>query len=533
VDICSIMSDPVQLTDRQKELLLPIETEKKYGYKGDSFSLHSEKRIVHKCDVCGLPKENTFGRFAQNVGLAHVKCRIQKIQQTFTQRYGVKSTFQMSGFQEKSKQTCFEKYGVEYTAQTEQKKEKTRKTNLEKYGAENSQQNPEVREKRRQTCLSRYGTENVSAMFKEKRRQTCLDKYGVEYSAQSAIKKEKTEKTCTEKYGVRNTSLVPEIREKQRQTCLKKYGTACTLDVPEIRQKQKQTLKERYGVDNPQQLPQNRNRLKEWCIENPDKVYTTKGEIEILEWVRQCYPEAKKYREEKYEIDIFIPSINVGIEYNGLYHHQETIKGKDYHFNKTKYFENRDIQIIHIFEHEWKQKNKQTKSFLQSAIGKQTHQISLEKCRFEWLSDKKDIQTIHQFLIENDLHGKPPNTKCAIKVYHCNEIVAVATFKYSYERWILSCFHAVSTFLIPNILLKISELASQNLNSDLWCRVDYRLSSGGEYRKASWTLERMLPLKCFYTNGYRVSPKPLSGQKNNYKLWDCGALLYKYSRKDK
>ena len=58
------------------------------------------------------------------------------------------------------------------------------------------------------------------------------------------------------------------------------------------------------------------------------------------------------------EIDIFIPSKNIAIEYDGLYWHSSnkfsgrTIE-KKYHLNKTEQCLKKGIKLIHIFENEW------------------------------------------------------------------------------------------------------------------------------------------------------------------------------------
>lgn len=60
------------------------------------------------------------------------------------------------------------------------------------------------------------------------------------------------------------------------------------------------------------------------------------------------------------ELDIFIPSLNLGIEYNGLAYHSTYDKtGKlprylksDYHLNKYTLCKENNINLIHIFEHE-------------------------------------------------------------------------------------------------------------------------------------------------------------------------------------
>lgn len=54
------------------------------------------------------------------------------------------------------------------------------------------------------------------------------------------------------------------------------------------------------------------------------------------------------------EIDIFVPDIDLAIEFNGVFWHSE-LSGKpnNYHLNKTIECNNRGVRLIHIFETEW------------------------------------------------------------------------------------------------------------------------------------------------------------------------------------
>lgn len=54
-----------------------------------------------------------------------------------------------------------------------------------------------------------------------------------------------------------------------------------------------------------------------------------------------------------YEIDIFLPKLNIAIEYNGIYWH--STKHKDCHYHQMKYkkcYDN-DIDLIHVYSDEW------------------------------------------------------------------------------------------------------------------------------------------------------------------------------------
>lgn len=65
------------------------------------------------------------------------------------------------------------------------------------------------------------------------------------------------------------------------------------------------------------------------------------------------------------ELDIFIPKLNLAIEYNGLYWHSDD---KWRHFNKYKLCKERGIKLIQIFENEWMNKKDKVKSRLMSAL---------------------------------------------------------------------------------------------------------------------------------------------------------------------
>ena len=70
------------------------------------------------------------------------------------------------------------------------------------------------------------------------------------------------------------------------------------------------------------------------------------------------------------ELDIYIPDYNLAIEFNGLYWHTES-QGKDryYHFNKWEKCKDEGIQLITIWEDEWRNKQDIVKSMLAHKLG--------------------------------------------------------------------------------------------------------------------------------------------------------------------
>jgi predicted transcriptional regulator len=121
-----------------------------------------------------------------------------------------------------------------------------------------------------------------------------------------------------------------------------------------------------------------------------------------------------------YEIDFYLPSVQVGIEYNGLYWHSEKFKTKDYHIQKTK---NSPILLIQMFEDEWKFKQDIVKSKLTHLVNKTTTRLHARQCRIEEVTNKDT----NEFLITNHLQGYTPAQRCFGAFYE-GQMVACMTF---------------------------------------------------------------------------------------------------------
>ena len=87
------------------------------------------------------------------------------------------------------------------------------------------------------------------------------------------------------------------------------------------------------------------------------------------------------------EIDILLPELNIGIEFDGLYWHSET-RGKDskYHLNKTNLAADKGIRLIHIFENEWLYKQDIVVSRIKNMLNLSTNSLvglmTFSKSRF-------------------------------------------------------------------------------------------------------------------------------------------------------
>jgi hypothetical protein len=163
----------------------------------------------------------------------------------------------------------------------------------------------------------------------------------------------------------------------------------------------------------------------------PRTIKQSKGEIELFNFVQTLLPSAIAGYREKYhskEIDIFIPELNLGIEFNGLYWHSESTllannQSPTTDFEKQKMFTAKGIRIIQVFEDEWEHKSDIVKSRLTNILGNTSTNIYARKCQVREVSSKE----ASIFCEQNHLMGKG-RSNLRFGLYHNNTLVSLMTF---------------------------------------------------------------------------------------------------------
>lgn len=296
-----------------------------------------------------------------------------------------------------------------------------------------------VREKR--ICLQ-CGNEFTERIKYE--RKICSQECRNIWNSNPTNKEERIKKSkdaLLEKYGVDSLYKLEEFQKKSKENFYKKYDVDHPMLVPLFKQKLKDKVRKNHLLELIPKLVVNNLKLLEdytlnkngntskpysfQCIKC-DNIFTStllgSGKIPIC---RKCYPITKNSKLEEiikdflnnngikhidnnrtilngYEIDIYVPEFNLGIEVNGNYFHSELNgeKNKEYHLNKTIISNNKNIKLIQIFEDEVLQKKEITLSRLSSLLNINS-KIYGRKCIIREVSKKisKD------FLNENHIQG--------------------------------------------------------------------------------------------------------------------------------
>lgn len=127
------------------------------------------------------------------------------------------------------------------------------------------------------------------------------------------------------------------------------------------------------------------------------------------------------------ELDIYIPSKRLAIEFNGNYWHSTLYKDSSYHQQKSVQCIENGIRLIHIFEYEWinDEQRKKVKSLLRNAICDEGIQkIHARKCDIDI---NLSVSEADEFLNKYHLQNKA-QSQIRYGLRHNNELVGVMTF---------------------------------------------------------------------------------------------------------
>ena len=275
-------------------------------------------------------------------------------------------------------------------------------------------------------------TDDKKSIIAEKRKESMKKFHGVDFSLQSEEIKNKMKQNNFKKYGSENPFQVEEFKKKANDSMIEKYGVKYSFNREDVRDQCKNTCLDRYGVEY---ISQN----KEEQLKNLIKAEKTLashgkngslGEQEVREFVNALGFETEKkyiplYNKDKwvknFEIDIFVPSKNVGIEFNGEYwHSDQVLNDKYYHYKKSLTAEKNGYRLIHILETYWKQPNKRAiyESIIRNALGAPVVKLKAKKCEIRAITKKE----AEEFFNANHLGGYI-SSKLAYGLFYKDELV--------------------------------------------------------------------------------------------------------------
>lgn len=349
---------------------------------------------------------------------SHIDTKINK-EKVILEKYGVKNVSQSILVKNKISKAYKDK-SVEIKKEIN---EKVKNTMFEKYGYTSNFIIPEVISKRNEILKD----DKTST----KRKNTCLEKYGVDNTSKLESVKKKFNDTCLENWGSIHFKKSEKFKFKELDKHLIKLNIYHSqYDLPKINKlsdlNYNMTCTKCNSVFdisiNAYNIRKNQN-LDICIICNPILYNRSLGEIDLFNFIKENYKGEiiQGYRLSK-EVDIYLPELKIGFEYNGVFWHSEQRKDNAYHYEKFKYFQENNINLIQIWEDDWLYKKNIIKSIINNKIGN-SKRIFGRKTVIKEVSNKDSII----FLNDNHIQGWCVS-KIRYGLYYNDELISIMTF---------------------------------------------------------------------------------------------------------
>jgi DNA-binding CsgD family transcriptional regulator len=257
-----------------------------------------------------------------------------------------------------------------------------------------------------------------------------------------------------------------------------------------------------------------------------------------------------KCLEGAFELDLYFPFKNIGVELDGYYWHAEDVH-RDKHNILHKHEKARDagIRSIHILDVEWAYKREACVNILTAAISDSIHKIPARKCELRKVETKES----RPFLDKYHMQGFVRSSLC-VGLYFEEELVGLMSFgatryskKVTHELLRLSFKTGVSVIGGAARLLKYAQAILPMESIVSYC--DRRLFSGAGYERLGFKLSHTSSPNYYYVknNGNKESrvkyqKHKLAGILKNFdpalteyqnmkangyrRIWDAGNDVY-------
>ena len=255
------------------------------------------------------------------------------------------------------------------------------------------------------------------------------------------------------------------------------------------------------------------------------------------------------------ELDIYIPSMNLAIEYNGMIWHSELFRDKNYHNDKLAECNEQGIQLIQIYENEFVEHKQIVLDKIRHILGKNTD-LSVVYARNTTIKEV-DKETADKFLTENHIQGFVSAT-IYLGAYADNNLVGLMSFKKESDdndKWELNRFctdntirciglggklfsHFINNYEFNEIKSFADRRWTINQDNNLYTKLgfkmveitkpDYRYTRAGEYihkfqfRKDKLHKKYGLPLE--------MTESEMAKELGFHKIWNCGLFKYVYKK---
>ena len=471
---------------------------------------------------------------------------------------------------------------------------------LKKYGVEHHLKLKDVKEKRKQTVLEKYGVDNIGKITREKAKKTTLERYGVDNYTRTEEYKERLKEVSLRKYGTTHPMKNPFIKEKLKIALEGKRN--------EIVKKQQETLLKRYGVDSPMKIQTVKEKVlkrykeKTWERLNIKlrarnieplfdfefyKNYKVKNRKKLLFLCKKCNTKFLDHLDDghvpvcpvcykgplpeqeitnflkgqgitfetnnrsilsPFEIDVFIPEKNLGIEINGIYYHTyenlisfrglSNKEAKNYHRLKWILASKKNIKLLQFWDSEALNKRDIVFSIISNYLGL-NRKVYARDCKIVELNENEAFDFFSKNHIANEVVlGK------SLGLVHNGEVVSAISIgkaRFGLDGYEIYRFANKTYTNVVGALGKFISYLRNYFSGDLYSYVDLRLFDGKSLQSLGFQRIKITDPDYYYTKDFiNLIPRQrfmkaktgikedVYAKENGYqKIYSVGNALYK------
>lgn len=293
---------------------------------------------------------------------------------------------------------------------------------------------------------------------------------------------------------------------------------------------------------------------------------TSNAETCLGDYITSLLPSTQVYKNDRNllhgkEIDILIPDLKIGIEYNGLYWHNADRKGKTAHLEKLEACKTLGYKLIQIFEDEYCSNQVIVEHKLLHLLGldKSLPKVYGRKCHIKLIN--KEIAK--EFLQQYHIQGYVPST-FYYGAYFNDTLVAVMSFKQNTKQgkdWELTRFASDYNYLCCGIGGKLFKHFIKEHNPDLiksfadrrwtvdeenniYCQLGFKFDG---YTLPDYKYMISSAAKRYHKFGFRkkillskypdkltadMTEREMCDKINAYRIYDCGLIRYIWKKEN-
>lgn len=223
------------------------------------------------------------------------------------------------------------------------------------------------------------------------------------------------------------------------------------------------------------------------------------------------------------ELDIYLPSRALAIEFDGNYFHDSKSKGPEYHLHKTIECERQGIRLIHIFSDEWETKKHLVINHIRRALGKY-QKINVADCLLRPLSPSE-----RKFFFDNScLNGDDSRATKSLGMYYNGDIVSAISYIESDDKITILRYCDRLSIKVDGALREFLK----EFSKDVEIIIDRRSSDGTDFKLEGFETIKVTNPNPYYTKDYKkripwYEFKLNENTKDYTMIYDCGNIIMK------